>query len=303
MNITEMLGAPVSDPTDAIPGPRGCAISPRPVEIETEPPQGRTQMWLWPVIVVLALAAGYALAVWIRPVVADPPLHLPATIPQPVAAPAISAVAEMATALHLTGLADPAELMAILSETTAATGPTGYWVNRAAAVAVESPAAAQWLVTVAADVLELVDGAYEPAGIQYFEVLVSDGDSPIAVSLPTRIPPPASGAQPAAASFQDPVPIDQEHAVAGFLDAYLTGNGQVARYAAPGARIPLFATPPYTSVAVQHLAADSQGAVRARVAATSRRGTSVTLDYTLDLTFEHGVWEIVAINRVLSSSP
>ena len=299
MNITEMLGAPVSDPADPIPAvTQGCSMSPPPPEPDAETRRARPRAWLWLVTILTALAGGYGLATWIRPVTAEPPPTVPAELRSAAASPAVTAVAEMVTALHLTGLAGPEDLAILAAGTIPTTGPTGFWVNSTAAIATEPHADAQWLVTVAVDVLELVDGAYEPAGIQFFEILVADGASPTAISLPSRVPPPPTGLQPAAASFGAPVPIDQEHAISGFLGAYLTGNGEVARYAATTARMPRFPEPPYESVSVQQLGADSQGAVRARVAATTRRGTALTLDYTLELTFERGVWEITAINRL-----
>jgi hypothetical protein len=93
-------------------------------------------------------------------------------------------------------------------------------------------------------------------------------------------------------AFNGSVPADQVAAVTSFLEAHLTGQGEVARFVSPTTRIPLFAVPPYESIAVTHVGADSVGRVMTQVAAVTSRGAHHDLEYTLELTFESGVWEV-----------
>jgi hypothetical protein len=200
----------------------------------------------------------------------------------------------MVTALQLSGLTDPTDLGTMYAGAPPETEDAGLWVNRSAAVATESLGDQFWLVTVAVDALEMVDGAYESVGIQYYDLTVaSGGDQPMAVSAPTRIPAPAViGAPSGVPTFGGPVPADQAVATSSFLEAYLTGRGEVARYLSPTARILLFAKAPYETVKLGSLGSDSLGRVRAQVEATTNRGGHQNLEYTLEMTFESGVWEV-----------
>jgi hypothetical protein len=208
--------------------------------------------------------------------------------------PNLGSFAEMVTALQLSGIADPADLAAMYSGTLTTTTGTGLWVNRSAAVATEPLGDEFWLVTVAIDALEMVDGVYESVGVQYYDLTIATGgDRPMAVSAPTRVPAAAARAGPTGVpTFGGPVPADQAVAVSGFLEAYLTGRGEIARYVSRTARILLFPEAPYETIRIGSLGSDSLGRVRAHVEAATNRGGHQNLDYTLEMTFESGVWEV-----------
>ena len=211
-----------------------------------------------------------------------------ATAPAPV-----GDFAELFTSLHLTGLTSPTDMAQLYSGESPATA-TGMWVNRSAAVAIRPLDDGLWVATVAVDALELVDGAYEAAGLQYFEVTIdSSGNRPVAISAPARIPAPAaspaSGASPA---FAGTVPPDQLAAVTAFFETYLTGRGELARYVSTTAQIPVFATAPYESISMAATAADSLGRIRVDIDAVTASGGKQHLQYVAELTFERGVWEV-----------
>jgi hypothetical protein len=98
-----------------------------------------------------------------------------------------------------------------------------------------------------------------------------------------------------AARFGGAVPPDQGNAVADFLNAYLTGQGEVARYIAPTARMALFTAPPYASSTIESLGSDARGWVRARLTATTTNGATQSLEYTLEMTYASGVWEVLTL--------
>jgi hypothetical protein len=200
----------------------------------------------------------------------------------------------MVTALHLSGIATPADLEPLFAGPVPSPTTSGLWINHAAAVTTKPLGEGYWLVTVAVDVLEMNEGSYEAAGVQYYEItIVADAARPLAVSAPARVPSPSAGAAPAAVpSFSGTVPADQALAANGFLDAYLSGSGELARFVAPTAQVRPFPTAPYQSIEVISLGSDSLGRVKALVEAQTARGGHQTLEYTLELIFESGVWEV-----------
>jgi hypothetical protein len=216
-----------------------------------------------------------------------------------VARPAPATVgdfAELFASLHLSGLASASDMAPLyLGEVSAAA--TNTWINRSAAVGMDPLGDGLWTVTVAAEVLEMVEGAYETAGIQYFEVTVdAGGDHPVAVSAPARVPAPGvvqtSSAIP---SFAVTVAPDQLTAAAAFFEAYLTGRGELARYVSATAQIPMFAEPPYESISMVGVAADSLGRVRVDLDAATARGGQHRIQYVAEMTFERGVWEVAGL--------
>jgi hypothetical protein len=295
MNITDMLGKPVSDITDFDqPTTVGCSA---PAAAEESPPRSARKSRLWMVAASLtALIVSFGAGAYLTssttrvPPMLPPPAATGETVP-----PNIGDFAELFVALHLTGLASPSDVAGLYTGNASdIDGSTGLWVNRSAAVSSRPLGEDVWSVTVVVDALEMVDGAYETAGLQYFDVTIAAGDDqPIAVSAPSRIPnPPAVSAPPELPTFNGAVPADQAAAVTSFLEAHLTGQGEVARFVSPTTRIPLFAEAPYESIAVTHQGADPVGRVMTHVAATTGRGARHDLEYTLELTFESGVWEV-----------
>ncbi len=206
--------------------------------------------------------------------------------------------AEMFTALYLSGLATPKDLGSMYNGSMPAAA--GTWVNQSAALAVEPLTSGFWQVAIAVDALELIDGAYESAGIQYFELTVAEKTPyPVAVSAPARIPPPANVGEDGASDFTGTVPSDQAAAVSHFVNGYLTGQEDIARYVTPTARIQLFAEPPYASATITSLGSDELGNVTVAVSAVTNGGAMHPLQYTVALSFEAGVWEVADLTSVV----
>jgi hypothetical protein len=196
--------------------------------------------------------------------------------------------------LHLSGTA-PAAALAVLSPGhDQSAGPTGIWVNHAAAVSVEPLTDSQWVAIVATDVLETDGEIYQSSGIHYYEVVVdTSGPTPSAMSAPARIPPPSAAG--VVAGLGATPPADQQVAAAAFLEALLTGSSQAAGYLSASAGIDIFDVPPYATVHIATLVADHQGAIRARVEATSKSGAITRLDYVLRMTVEDDRWVVVDV--------
>ena len=297
MNITEMLGTPVNDPAgfDSPAGPACVTTTPPQPAAPSSPPRIRL---VWVLLTVAALLVGTA-AGWYLATATAESASAEIALPADVASAHIGNFAEMFTALHLSGRSPTEEPDVMYSRTSP--GATGTWVNHSAAVRVEPLIQGLWNVTVAVDVLELVDDAYKSAGIQYFDLAVdASGPYPVAVSAPARLPAPISAATPARALFTDTVPADQADTMTHFLNGYLTGGEDVARYVTPMARIRPFPAPPYESISIASIGSDSQGRVTVPVAATTAAGAVHMLQYTAEMSFEAGVWEVSALTSVAS---
>jgi hypothetical protein len=201
-------------------------------------------------------------------------------------------------------MADPSGLAPLAAIESMSSESTGLWAARTAAIDTEPLGNGFWQVTLAAEVLELVDGAYESTGIHYYELTITDqGGHPVALSAPARVPDPAPPATSAAPAHNEAVPADQAAAAAAFLDAYLTGNGELARFVSTTAYIAPFAQPPYASTEVRDLGADSLGNINVIVEATTERGGHQALEYTLEMTFESGVWEVSNLIAAAPATP
>jgi hypothetical protein len=306
MNISEMLGAPVQDVAEFDrPTRSACSIPVLPDDGPVE--TSGTSRWAWTLLgLVAALAVGFGVGTYLAPEPVTAEQMAPVSVTASSLPPAnIGSFAELVTALQITGLADPADLARLYPGNPPSTEPTGLWVNRAAAVATTSLGDELWRVTVAVDALEFVDDASESLGGLYSVFTVAgDGGRPVAVSAPSRIPAPAATTSPTGIpGYGEAVPADEATAVASFIEAYLTGRGEVARFVATTARIPIFAEPPYDSVEIGAIGADSLGNVRASVVAITAHGGRQPLEYTLEMTFETGVWEVSNLVAAASSTP
>jgi len=304
MNIAEILGRPVSDLAEFDePDRPGCSAVVVPEHAAEPPSEKRGRLWAT-LAIVAALAVGLAAGVYLtRSTATTDTVFTPPTATAVAVPPNIGGFAELFTEMHLTGLTSTADLARLYTGEAPDTPASGLWINRSAAVSTRSLGRDFWAVTVAVDVLEMADGTYETAGLQYFELTIAgNGGRPVAVSTPSRIPPPATVGLPAGMPlFRGTVPADQETAVAAYLEAHLTGRGEVARYLSPTARIPIFAEAPYSSVTLGSMGSDSVGRVNVQVEAFTRRGGHHTIEYTLELTFENGVWEVSALVPVVES--
>lgn len=300
MTITDMLGTPVTDPADPLPAtPDRCRASALAHPAEATEPGRRNPVWSV-LTAAMALCVGVAVGAYWAPgkeIPTSPPARRAAAADIPSS---VAGLAELFVATQLSGVATEQDLATLHPADTPMDGGSGLWVNRAVSVDGTAIGDDVWRMTVAADVLEMIEGAYQPAGIQYYTVTVAETDAqPVAVTAPSRIPPPHHMPQPVtAARFAGAVPPDQGRAVEEFLNAYLTGHGEVARYVAATARIAVFPTPPYESITIESLASDSLGRVRARLTATTTNEATQTLEYTLEMAYAGGVWEVLTLASV-----
>ncbi len=290
MNITEMLGAPIDDPTDfETSAPSACGPSAS-LDMSSQPQQ-RRNLLLTAALVAAALAIGSGAGWYFASRIGGDATPSVAVAPTAVMPAPIGGFAEMFTALYLSGVASPQDLSSMYIGT--APSDTGIWVNQSAALDTQPLGDGFWEVTVAVDTLELTEGGYEPAGIQFFEVIVSEQDPyPVAVSAPSRIPAPVAASGISVPTFADSVPADQTDPITHFINGYLTGQEDIARYVTSTARIQLFAQPPYESISITSMASDAMGNALVAVTATTRRGAVHMLEYALELSFDAGIWEV-----------
>lgn len=161
-----------------------------------------------------------------------------------------------------------------------------------------------WAVTVSVKIAK----AGTAAGLrEYYRVPVSvspDGRRR-ALTLPSAVGAPGRGndlAQNYAASCGSETPVAQ--LATGFLAAYLTGSGDVARYAAPNSGITALQPAPYTevestTVSAQDASCGASG-TSARVLATVdpkiATGPTPSLAYPLTLVRNGGQWQVLSMD-------
>jgi hypothetical protein len=182
--------------------------------------------------------------------------------------------------------------------------PGDWFAARTTATSVARLGDGRWAVTVAADLLRRRSDdpslAMSAVGVRYFRVeLVEDNGAVAAAALPAIVagPSPVGAARddewPAAPPLSDDPLADT---VARFLAAMLTGDGELARYAAPGSGVRA-APATFETVSVERLAVRGSGEqrrVRAWLLGVS--GTaSMQLLYDLHLTRRDGRWEVTAV--------
>ncbi|MEV6644486.1 conjugal transfer protein [Amycolatopsis sp. NPDC051371] len=180
-----------------------------------------------------------------------------------------------------------------------------------AVVSATSPTAGIWSVVVVADVLVLEPGGKRAASLLCTQVaMAGTGDTYVATSLPSPVACP--GTLGAAALAYDEVadpagPVGQS--VAGFLAAYLAGQGQLDRFVSPGASLDLPRPAPFAAVQLAEVRTHEKfepgqaarppdgTTVRSlvRASAWDATGQSTPVDYALTLVARAGRWEI---NRI-----
>ncbi|MDX2468487.1 MAG: conjugal transfer protein [Acidimicrobiia bacterium] len=289
MNVADLLGAPVTDQPDLTPRPTPSCKPSAPIETTPTPPTKRRL--LGTALLVAAVAIG-GMVGWLANSASN--TGQTATVVTAALAPQVGEVAELFTAMYLSGTT-PTQSLVSTDFTPPAGG--GTWVNNAAALGVTERSDGNWDVLVAVDALELTNDVYQQTQLQYFAITVSGaGDHPVVISAPARVPPPASAAAASAPVFAQTVAPDQQEAIDAFLVGYLTGAEDVARYMTPTARVRLFAEPPYNSIAVETIDADELGMARVTLAATTTGGSTHVLTYVVETMFTAGVWEVASIS-------
>ncbi|MEU8632499.1 conjugal transfer protein [Amycolatopsis sp. NPDC048633] len=180
-----------------------------------------------------------------------------------------------------------------------------------AVISAASPAPGVWSVVVVADVLVLLPDGKRAASLQCAQVaMTGTGDAYVATSLPSPVACPATGSTAPLAydEVADPAgPIGQS--VAGFLTAYLAGQGELDRFVSPGATVALPEPVPFVQVQVAavrtHEEFEPGQAARPPDGTTARSlvhasawdaaGQATPVDYALTLVARAGRWEI---NRI-----
>ncbi|HUR02439.1 MAG TPA: conjugal transfer protein [Nonomuraea sp.] len=180
-----------------------------------------------------------------------------------------------------------------------------------AVVSATSPTAGIWSVVVVADVLVLEPDGKRAASLLCTQVaMAGTGDAYVATSLPSPVACPGTlgAAALAYGEVADPAgPIGQS--VAGFLGAYLVGQGQLDRFVSPGASLGLPKPVPFAAVQLAEVRTHEKfepgqaarppdgTAVRSlvRASAWDATGQSTSVDYALTLVARAGRWEV---NRI-----
>ncbi|MEU6621950.1 conjugal transfer protein [Streptomyces litmocidini] len=184
-------------------------------------------------------------------------------------------------------------------------------VVQVAAVRTERRGTGSWAVTVAARLADAVAGVPEgqsARGLRFFTVPVTktgSGDGrAYAAGAPMEAAGPQAGREPASpytARVEDTTLADT---VDGFLSAFLSADGAVERYLAPGTALPR-PEPRFTAVETLQILSQGRSAgagqdgatarVRAEVTATDAAGRSWPMAYALTLTARDGRWEVASL--------
>ena len=163
----------------------------------------------------------------------------------------------------------------------------------------------RWRVTVAASLLRRAAGAgeYSALGVRFFDIEVVQSESGLSAhGLPWMVAPPPAG-EPvdddwgtgSAPSAGDGVADTVER----FLQALLTGTGDLSRYATSGSGLRSAATT-FDTVTLERIAKRNVAwgrEVRAWVIGESD-GASLWMVYSLSLVQQEGRWEVAAIGPV-----
>lgn len=259
---------------------------------------------LWVLVAAGPLTGGVALALHAGSGADTSPATAPAGEP---ASTAVEGFAERYVATFLGQAGDGAEeALAPFYAGTAELGEVeagSVWVARTVPVAADKIGEGYWEVTVAAELLTADGEAYTPAGWRYYAVgVVHTDDGQAATGLPSQVSaPPRLDDAPdrAVASLSAPGDEPQLEAAAGFLRAYLAGDGELARYTAPDTSLTPLAQPYHsvevTQAGLAELAAD-RVLVRAQVSATDAAGLAHAAGYSLELVSRDGRWEVTALH-------
>ncbi|MFB8281087.1 conjugal transfer protein [Nocardia colli] len=159
-----------------------------------------------------------------------------------------------------------------------------------------------WTVTVS------VREGDNAAARSYYRVAVSLIDRGLrALTLPTAVEPPRR-ATDLALGYGTTCGPDSAlgQAATGFLTAYLTGIGDIARYAMPGTGFAGLRPPPYSKLDSVALASDDSscgsGSTTARLLATvgprTENDVAATLGYPLTMVLNAGQWQVRSIDAV-----
>lgn len=162
-----------------------------------------------------------------------------------------------------------------------------------------------YAVTVAAvvrsDTEPLDDSVPEAAASLFYRVAVVETDSGLAVvGLPSLIPAPVEAVAPdLAVGRMAGLDAGLKEATVRFLSAYLAGDGELARYTAPGSQLTPILPPPFVSVEILEAGSvpvgDSTREVVAVVEGFDGSGRVQVLQFGLVMGQRDGRWEVVEL--------
>ena len=188
--------------------------------------------------------------------------------------------------------------------------PGGVYAGRTTAIEAEEVQNRYWAVTVGVEVLYPQGAGLQSGGVRFYQVGVAQvGGAYVATALPAEVPAPAAGRRPklVLANLDRPERNDPvATAVGHFAAAFLTGNGELARYTAPGSALRPVRPAPYASVEITGLSSRdverkvgdrTVGAkeVLAEVQGTDAGGRVQVLNYALELVQRAGRWEVTKL--------
>jgi Conjugative transposon protein TcpC len=176
-------------------------------------------------------------------------------------------------------------------------------VSGTAVIAMSEVSPGYWSIIVAAD-----EG---PSGVHYFTVPIAAGTvrgEYVAAALPAETAAPGTATEPGL-GYDTTTPVTSgplTGAVTQFLAAYLTGQGNLSRYLAPGAAVSPVTPAPYASIQAVTVYARpgstpgtppaSPARVLAQVQATDSAGQQWPLTYALTLAQVAGQWDVTAVD-------
>jgi hypothetical protein len=257
---------------------------------------------LWAVLGITFLAAVVALL--------RPPPRATAAVKVPESTVGAQGFAELYVAAYLSaGKGTEESLRAFYSGGVDLRDVTAgdVYAGRTTAIDARQVDTRYWAVTVGVEVLYPQGGGLQSGGVRFYQVGVARvGDAYVATALPAVVPAPpiTRGPKLALGSLDPPERSDPvAAAVARFAEAFLTGEGELARYTAPGSTLRPVRPAPFASVEVIGLSSRpverQVGSttvmgkeVLAQVQGTEAGGRVQVLDYALELTQRAGRWEV-----------
>lgn len=192
--------------------------------------------------------------------------------------------------------------------------PDSGWVFRNLSIASVGDATSTGLIPVqiAAQVEETSIEAEAPVTSwqqRYFGVTVRVADGAVGVvGMPAPIAGPAMPTDQPKLDYSTNVSSNSPVAAtaSSFLAAYLTGNGEVARYVTPEVEISAITPPPYSALKVNDVSANTAPAelpadgdvlnVLVKAELVSGTGQTISADYVLTMTARADRWEVTSID-------
>lgn len=148
------------------------------------------------------------------------------------------------------------------------------------------------------------DGSTGSRITAYYSIgVLETGSGWVAVGTPSLLPAPPVGPLPDLRVARPNGLGDQpglESALAGFMDALLTGNGDLSRYAAPTAGLASVVPAPFETVEITAAGSVSNPSggrlVSLVMEGVDQDGTRLALGYSLDVEVREGRWEITRLH-------